>query len=201
MHRTCFYALCLISKTPQGATILLEANWTAVRHTLEEKWPLAIDPNLDFSDEPVFIPMAELPLPPYLLKAPHRVVSYKDFTAVKTTLPGKVAALGIEPSDEVDTKFTIESNQPTQLRAFRMGHGQLRKSASANADVILGDHTPPRQKGSMKRLSRRQLLSGSVLSIEKRCRNRGRLNGPIPQGRPHSLNVDALIDSPDERKM
>ncbi len=197
LYRTCFYALCLISKTPQGATVLLEANWTAVRHTLEEKWPLAIDPNLEFSDEPVFTTMAELSLPPYI-KAPQRVFSYKDFSAVKTTLPGKVAALGIEQSDEGGTK--IESN-PTKLRAFRAGHLQLRKSASANADIILGDQTHPRQKGSMKRMSRRQLVSGSVLSNDRRCRNRSRLNGLIQRGRPRSLNVETLIDSPDERKV
>ncbi len=199
-RRTCFYALCLISKTPQGATVLLEANWTTVRHTLEEKWPLAIDPNLDFSEESVFTPMVELPLPPYG-NAPCRVVSYKDFSGVKTTtLPGKVAALGKEAVDEGSgTKFTVAENS-TRARGSAIEHGVLQKSASTSTDLILGE--PPRQKGTMKRLSRRQLVSGSVIRSEKRSRNKSRLvNGQMVKGRPCSLNVEVLLDSPDEKRM
>jgi hypothetical protein len=40
---TCFYSLCLISKTPQGADSLLSMGWTSVRHSREEKWPLRFE--------------------------------------------------------------------------------------------------------------------------------------------------------------
>ena len=39
---TCFYSLCLISKTPQGADALLTHGWTSVRHSSDEKWPLIL---------------------------------------------------------------------------------------------------------------------------------------------------------------
>ena len=39
---TCFYALCLISRTPQGADALLTHGWTSIRHSSEEKWPLIL---------------------------------------------------------------------------------------------------------------------------------------------------------------
>ena len=52
---TCFYALCLISKTPIGADILLDEGWTTVRHSLEEKWPLVFDYNPDMTDEGTFL--------------------------------------------------------------------------------------------------------------------------------------------------
>ena len=42
-RRTCYYALCLISKTKAGANVLLENNWITVRHSAEEKWPLIFD--------------------------------------------------------------------------------------------------------------------------------------------------------------
>lgn len=44
---TCFYALCFISKTPQGADILLGAGWTCVRHSQEEKWPLILEETIE----------------------------------------------------------------------------------------------------------------------------------------------------------
>ena len=141
--------------------------------------------------------MVELPLPPYG-NAPHRVVSYKDFSGVKTTtLPGKVAALGKEAICEGSSaKFTV-AESPTVTKGSMILHGLLQKSASTSTVC-----ETPRQKGAMKRLSRRQLVSGSVVRSEKKSRNKSRLvNGQIVKGRPCSLNVEVLLDSPDERRM
>ena len=44
---TCFYALCLISHTPQGADALLTHGWTSIRHSREEKWPLILSEAID----------------------------------------------------------------------------------------------------------------------------------------------------------
>ena len=44
---TCFYALCLISKTPQGANMLLSNGWTSVRHSREDKWPLILEETIE----------------------------------------------------------------------------------------------------------------------------------------------------------
>ena len=41
--RTCYYALCLISKTMAGANVLFESHWITVQHSAEEKWPLILD--------------------------------------------------------------------------------------------------------------------------------------------------------------
>ena len=203
-HRTCFYALCLISKTPQGATILLEANWTAVRHSLEEKWPLAIDPNLEPADEPPFTPVIEVPLPPYELPTPHRVLSYKDFTADKTTttLPGRVAALGLDSHDLGGTK--IQTTRPSQLKSRSPREG-LRKSDSTKSEIILS--SSERTYGSLKRMSRHKRTGGKeqptgVIRGDMRIQRRSQRvrNGQVVRSRPKSLNSEDFLDSPDEKR-
>ena len=52
---TCFYALCLISKTPAGAGVLLEEGWTTVHHSMEEKWPLVFDHQHEMMEEGAFL--------------------------------------------------------------------------------------------------------------------------------------------------
>lgn len=47
---TCYYALCLISKTPHGADVLLDEGWTTVRHSSEEKWPLVFKHGPEIDD-------------------------------------------------------------------------------------------------------------------------------------------------------
>ena len=172
-HRTCFYALCLISKTPQGATVLLEANWTAVRHSLEEKWPLAIDPNLE---------------------------STADKTT--TTLPGRVAALGLDSHDQGGTKN--QTTRPSQLKPRSPREG-LRKSESTKSEIILS--SSERTYGSLKRMSRHKRTGGkerptSVIRGDMRIQRRSQRvrNGQVVRSRPKSLNSEDFLDSPEERK-
>lgn len=174
----------------------MEANWTAVRHSLEEKWPLAIDPDLKFVDEPGFTPVMKHTLPPYD-NAPNRMVSYKDSSEKATTLPGRVAALGEETSNEKTLKFNIKDHKSHKLR--RSDHLLLRKSASTTTETILrGNDLVYRQKGSLKRQSRRQMASGSMI---KRGHKKSLLmNGQIVRRRPRSLNVEQMLEAPDDKR-
>jgi len=63
---TCFYALCLIARTPHGADILLEEGWTSVRHTMEVKWPLVFEHNIEPDDGAFASPLTSpvKPFPP-----------------------------------------------------------------------------------------------------------------------------------------
>ena len=63
-HRTCFYALCLISRTSHGANVLLDEGWTSVRHTMEEKWPLVFEHNPD-QDDGAFPSPSTTPVKPF----------------------------------------------------------------------------------------------------------------------------------------
>ena len=56
VDRTSYYALCLISKTPRGAEVLMEHNWTTVCHSMGEKWPLAFHEIPSYQDTPVLSP-------------------------------------------------------------------------------------------------------------------------------------------------
>ena len=42
-YSTAYYSVCLISKTPRGAEVLLKEDWATVCHSLAEKWPLNFD--------------------------------------------------------------------------------------------------------------------------------------------------------------
>ncbi|CAI8054557.1 Rapamycin-insensitive companion of mTOR [Geodia barretti] len=53
---TCYYSLCLISKTKAGANVLLENNWITVQHSAEEKWPLIFDSKQELDDAAPFSP-------------------------------------------------------------------------------------------------------------------------------------------------
>ena len=124
----------------------------------EEKWPLAIDPNLESTDEPPFTPVIEVPLPPYELQTSHRVLSYKDFTADKTTatLHGRVAALGLDSHDQGGTK--IQTTRPSQLKPHCPRREGLRKSDNTKSDIILS--SSKRTYGSLKRMSRHKCTGG-----------------------------------------
>ncbi len=60
--RTAYYSLCLISKTHRGAEILSGHNWTTVRHSLTEKWPLIFDRIPSSSADGAFFSPSSTPL-------------------------------------------------------------------------------------------------------------------------------------------
>lgn len=50
LSSTCYYSLCLISKTKAGANVLFDNNWITVQHSAEEKWPLTFDTQQELDD-------------------------------------------------------------------------------------------------------------------------------------------------------
>ena len=154
MHRTCFYALCLISKTIQGANVLLELGWTSVQHSPEEKWPLNFDQCLDVDESAFASPSADSPMRKFTF-APFIGTSFDLYSSSSVpsgshsplssgskyeTLPGKVAgsksfAENLHSSSPASSSPLIKDpNQSPHMRSsLRLTRRGLGKSDSSNS--------------------------------------------------------------------
>ena len=221
-NRTCFYALCLIAKTPQGANTLLESNWTSVRHSLEEKWPLVFDPNFELSEDVAFTsseefptkrPFNVLPAPfiqsPFELSSPQRSFSTKSFSGDRS-LPGRVAALGREPVEQAQEEAKSQTTTPPsvlQLKKISMQHRALHKTDSTMSEIVQPSDWARRGafgNSRKRRFAASKDRSASFVKSEKGIISRRSQRSPMRETksplRPKSLSSADVLDSPaDDR--
>ena len=220
-YRTCFYALCLIAKTPQGANTLLESNWTSVRHSLEEKWPLVFDPNFELSDDitssdefsstkrPFNVHPAPFIQSPFDITSPNRTLTYKSFSGDKfETLPGRVAALGREPVEQAQGEVKFQTAIPSsvlQLKKTGIQHRPLRKTDSTKSEIVqLSEWSRRGAFSSSKKRRFAKDRSSSFVRSEKQTMSRRSQRSPMREmkspPRPKSLSSADMLDSPaDDR--
>lgn len=225
-HRTCFYALCLISKTIQGANVLLELGWTSVQHSPEEKWPLNFDQCLDSHvDESAFAspssdsPTRKFTFAPFIgtsfdLHSPGTgsvsIASYSPSSSERSryeTLPGKVAgsksfAENLHSSSPTPISPLIKDpKQSPHLRSsLRLTRRGLDKSDSSNSLLNMSASRVRRS------ISRKGSANKFFKSVKERSERSHRQHGlatkhsqSVSQGPSvrQRFSVSSMVSSPE----
>ena len=154
-HRTCFYALCLISKTIQGANVLLELGWTSVQHSPEEKWPLNFDQCLDVDESAFASPSADSPTRKFTF-APFIGTSFDPYSPGSG--PGSVPASSHSPLS-AGSKYLYET-LPGKVAGSKSFAENLHSSSPASISPLVKDPNQSPQRHNMRsslRLTRRGL--------------------------------------------
>ena len=169
-HSTCFYALCLISRTSHGANVLLDLGWTSVRHTMEEKWPLIFEHNPD-QDDGAFASPSTTPVKPF----PPLFGSFNVDTLpsmYKFAMPPKVSSL-INVSHILPQPHT----QP------------IHHSASYQQFDSKGDTSPTHKTSSGKSITRRRSSKKFFISMKE-----SRRSGSMVRHREERFGAAVLRD-------
>ena len=213
--RTCFYALCLISKTMQGANVLLELGWTSVQHSPEDKWPLNVDQCIDvdesaFDSSPVGSPMRRFTFAPYIgttfdlsspnPQSPASVVSIPAAVARSETLPSKVAGsksfaenLGYNHSSTKDPNHS----EPDSLKHYSLGKSESSASLFPVNSALSRCRRSNSRRGSSKRFYR-SMKERSVRSHAQTPATK-RTPSTVSQKVRHGSSASGLVSSPEVR--
>ena len=214
-HRTCFYALCLISKTTQGASLLLEEGWTTVQHSAEEKWPLIFEHNLEKDDTPFLSPSSfsqtkrfKFPLfsesSSDSLQSPQSPKSMiSPFPHKNLTLPAKVATSKSYAGslDLMHSKSGDKCGDPKQKLIKTESSGQIieQEQPFQMAMKFRRIHSVSRKGSSKFRFtSSKKRTMYHAFEVQRR-RSQRKKGVDSSEGRPKSVSVADMLDSPELR--
>lgn len=128
--RTGFYALCLISKTPDGSDALLGHGWTSVRHAREEKWPVILEEAVEEVMTPVHPPISP--------------------SATLSTLPSSLTSHvdGEEPS--TDASSSDSANPPKKIKQSTLGLSSSMDHRRSNSKGLMNMARVIRRRSSLQ---------------------------------------------------
>ena len=214
----------MISKTIQGANVLLELGWTSVQHSPEEKWPLNFDQCLDVDESAFASPTTDSPTRKFTF-APFIGTSFDLYSpgsgsgpasshsplsagSKYETLPGKVAgsksfAENLHSSSPASTTSPLikDPNQSPHIRSsLRLTRRGLDKSDSC---VSLQNMSANRARRSISRKGSSNRFFKSVKERSERSHRQHSLatkhsqsvsQGPSAQ---HKFSVSSMVSSPE----